>query len=70
MPLRNLVMGAALIALSAGCGRGTYDDKLDQAIRKAKNPPVEEAADDAAKDDAAKDAAEGDAAKGDEAGKN
>jgi hypothetical protein len=74
MLLRNLFVGATLISIAAGCGRGTYDKKVESAIERARNPPAEgamnEAKGDAVNDDAAKDAAEGDAAKGDEAGKN
>ncbi|MCC7084109.1 MAG: hypothetical protein IT427_03770 [Pirellulales bacterium] len=37
-----LFLSVTLLGLASGCGRGDYDDKLDQAIHRAKNPPVEE----------------------------
>lgn len=38
------------LSFTTGCGRGTYDEKVDQAIRRAKSPPAE--AEDANKEEA------------------
>jgi hypothetical protein len=65
--LKKLTLSAAILAtLTAGCGRGDYDEKVKGAINRAKNPPGEnkegDAKDGEPKDGAAKD---GDAPKAD-----
>ncbi len=40
--LRKLLLALlCCLSLTTGCGRGEYDEKVNQAIRKAKSPPEE-----------------------------
>lgn len=40
---KMLILAAALtVGMLSGCGRSDYDDRVNEAIRKAKNPPAAE----------------------------
>jgi hypothetical protein len=50
MLCRMIVVATVIVVLAAGCGRGTYDEQVEKAIRRAKSPPeeTEKTADEAA----------------------
>lgn len=67
---RKTTLWAAILAtLTTGCGRGDYDKKVEDTVRRYKNPPAENNAGEAGKGGDAKDGAAKDGEAKDNAGK-